>query len=184
MTVFIHPSAFVEDNVQIGDNTKIWHHAQVRTGAKIGMNCVLGKGVFCDTQVSIGNNVKVQNYVSIYHGVTIADDVFIGPHAVFTNDLFPRARGEWQVVETKVECGASIGANATNRCGITLGEYCMIGAGAVVVKTVLPHALEFGNPARIQGYVCKCGRKLLGNRYKEPQVCPHCSQVCEIKQII
>ncbi|HKZ43213.1 MAG TPA: acyltransferase [Candidatus Hodarchaeales archaeon] len=180
MGFFVHDSAFVESEVVIGEGTKIWHHCQVRTGAKLGKNCILGKGVFIDTKVLIGNNVKIQNYVSVYHGVTVDDDVFIGPHAVFTNDLRPRSMATWKIVETNVQRGASIGANATIRCGITLGEYSMIGAGAVVVKSVPPYALVYGNPAQMHGYVCICGSRLGGNPAELPQKCQECGRTLRI----
>ena len=141
-----------------GKGTKIWHLVQVRTGSKIGENCVLGKSVFVDFDVSIGNNVKIQNFVSVYHGVTIEDDVFVGPHVCFTNDLLPRsANPDWKLVKTLVKKGASLGANATIVCGITIGEYSMVGAGSLVTKDVLPFTLVFGNPARLRGYACYCG---------------------------
>jgi len=156
---FAHPSAFIEDNVTIGDNTKIWHQVQIRTGAKIGENCIFGKSVFIDTNVIIGNNVKIQNFVSVYQGVTIEDDVFIGPHVCFTNDLLPRAANQdWELIQTLVKKGASIGANSTIICGHSIGEYSMIGAGSLVSKDVPSFALVFGNPAKIRGYVCYCGK--------------------------
>ncbi len=155
---FVHPSAFVEENVTIGERTKIWHLVQVRGGAKIGEDCNFGKSVFIDSNVSIGNNVKIQNFVSVYQGVTIEDDVFIGPHVCFTNDYLPRSFiSDWKLVKTEVKKGASIGANATIVCGITIGEYAMIGAGSLVSKDVPHHALVYGNPAKFKGYVCSCG---------------------------
>ncbi len=164
---FIHPSAFIEENVVIGENTKIWRLVQVRTGAKIGQNCILGKSVFIDYEVSIGDNVKIQNLVSVYHGVTIEDDVFIGPHVCFTNDFLPRATNpDWTLVKTLVKKGVSVGANSTIICGNTLGEYAMIGAGSVVTRDVKPFTLVFGNPAKLQGYVCYCGQVLM--KAKEP----------------
>ena len=155
---FVHPSAFVEDNVAIGEGTKIWHQVQVRTGASLGKNCIIGKSVFIDFDVSIGDNVKIQNLVSVYHGVTIENDVFVGPHVCFTNDFLPRATNpDWKLVKTLVKKGASLGANSTIICGVTIGEYSMIGAGSVVTKDVDSFALVFGNPAKLQGYVCYCG---------------------------
>ncbi len=155
---FVHPTAFIEDNVIIGDNTKIWHQVQIRTGAKIGKKCNFGKSVFIDVKVSIGNNVKIQNFVSVYQGVTIEDDVFVGPHVCFTNDLLPRATNQdWELIQTLVKKGASIGANSTIICGLTIGEHSMIGAGSLVSKDVPSFALVFGNPARLNGYVCYCG---------------------------
>ncbi|MHA1983994.1 MAG: acyltransferase, partial [Candidatus Hodarchaeales archaeon] len=160
--------------------SKIWHHAQIRTGAKIGKNCVIGKGVFIDTNVRIGNRVKIQNYVSVYQGVTIDDDVFIGPHVVFTNDLRPRATSSWNLVETKVEKGVSLGANATIICGITLERYSMVGAGSVVSKSTLPHQLVLGNPAKFYSFVCYCGEKLSENPTKESQQCGICKKIVDL----
>ena len=159
---FVHPTAFIEDNVSIGEGTKIWHLVQVRTGAVIGSNCIFGKSVFIDFEVKIGNNVKIQNFVSVYHGVTLEDDVFVGPHVCFTNDFLPRATNtDWVLVPTLVKKGASLGANSTIICGITIGEYAMIGAGSLVSKDVSPHTLVFGNPVRLKGYVCYCGEILI-----------------------
>ena len=153
----------VDDNgASYGSKSKIWHFAPVRSTARLGSNVIIGKNVYIDADVSIGSNVKVQNNVSVYHGVTIEDDVFVGPHAVFTNDLRPRAVGDWQVGKTNVKKGASIGANSVIVCGNDLGSYSMVGAGSVVTKSVPAHALVFGNPARFQGVVCKCGSKLAG----------------------
>ena len=158
MTIFIHPTAIVEEGAKIGEGTKIWHHCHVRKDSKIGKNCVLGKSVFVDTGVVIGNNCKLQNRVTVYNGVSIADDVFIGPHVTFTNDLYPRSFNlDWKIIPTKVKKGVSISANSTILCGVTLGKYCLIGAGSVVTHDVLDHALVFGNPARVKGVVCYCG---------------------------
>lgn len=159
--VFIHPSAEVSEQARIGDGTKIWINAQIRENVEIGQNCIISKDTYLDHGVKIGNGVKIQNGVSVYSGVTIADNVFIGPNAVFTNDYFPRAfNADWEITETIVQEGASIGANATIVCGISIGRYAMIGAGSVVTKSVPDHALAVGNPARIIGYVCKCGNRL------------------------
>jgi len=158
---FVHPTAVVEEGAIIGEGTRIWHFAHIRSGAKIGRNCNIGKDVYIDVGVEIGNNVKIQNCVSVYRGVKIEDDVFIGPHAVFTNDLYPRSfNTDWKVVPTLVKRGASIGANATIVCGVTIGEYAMVGAGSVVTRDVPPHGLVYGNPARLRGFVCVCGRRL------------------------
>lgn len=154
----IHETAIVEPEVKIGEGSSIWHHAHVRKGAVLGKNCILGKGVYVDADVKIGHGVKIQNRVSVYHGVTIGNNVFLGPHAVFTNDLHPRAfNREWKLVKTTVEDGVSVGANAVILCGITLGEFSMIGSGSVVTKDVPPHGLVYGNPATLRGFVCKCG---------------------------
>lgn len=186
----IHPSAFVEDDTEIGEGTDIWHHAHVREGARLGKNCNLGKDVYVGLGVEIGDNVKVQNSVSVYRGVKIGDNVLLGPHMTFTNDVYPRAEGEWEVEETFVEDGVSIGAHATILSGITLGEYCMVGAGAVVTKDVPPHTIVFGNPAKVQGFICSCGYKL-GEADKTYQdmdevlfECPECGEEVEIDREI
>lgn len=173
--VYIHPSAHVSSEASIGEGTKIWHDSQVREGAKIGRNCILGKCVYIDKNVVIGNNVKLENRVSVFQGVTIEDDVFVGPHVVFTNDLRPRAFSrDWEIIETRVKRGASIGANSTIICGITIGEYAMVGAGSVVTRDVPPHALVYGNPARVRGFVCKCGEKLVYIRREGEHVLMEC----------
>ncbi|MFB3764151.1 MAG: acyltransferase [Methanotrichaceae archaeon] len=158
---YAHPTAVVESDV-IGEGTKIWHFAHVRSGSRIGNNCNIGKSVYIDADAVIGNNVKIQNFVSVYKGVTIEDDVFIGPSATFTNDLYPRAFiwDSEHVVPTRVARGASIGANSTIVCGTTIGEYAMIGAGSVVARDVPAFGLVYGNPAEFKGYVCYCGKKL------------------------
>jgi UDP-2-acetamido-3-amino-2,3-dideoxy-glucuronate N-acetyltransferase len=158
---YAHPTAVVESRA-IGEGTRIWHFAHVRKGSSIGKNCNIGKSVYIDADVVIGNNVKIQNFVSVYKGVTIGDDVFIGPSATFTNDLYPRAFiwDEEHAVPTRVDRGASIGANSTIICGTTIGEYAMIGAGSVLARDVPSFALFFGNPAKLRGYVCYCGRRL------------------------
>lgn len=173
MATFIHATADVSPQADIGENTKIWNLAQVREGAKIGSNCILSKNVYIDTGVTIGNNVKVQNNVNVYNGVTVEDDVFLGPSMTFTNDMFPRAtNANWAITETLVEKGASIGANATIVCGVTIGAYSMVGAGSVVTKDVPPHALVVGNPAKKIGNVCRCGV-----RVAEPlQACETCGE--------
>jgi len=165
---YIHPSALVEAGVNIGSGTKIWHLCHIRRDAQIGEECVLGRGVFVDVGVHIGSRVKIQNYVSVFHGVLLEDGVFVGPHVCFTNDLLPRAVNpdmslkdteDWVLSETRVRQGASIGANSTIRCGITIGRWAMIGAGSVVTRDVPDYALVVGNPARLIGYVCACGNR-------------------------
>lgn len=161
MSVFIHSTAEVSENAKIGDGTKIWNLAQVREKAEVGENCVISKNVYIDTESKIGNRVKIQNNVNIYHGVEIEDDVFLGPSMTFTNDRFPRAFNvDWEITNTYVKKGASIGANATIVCGNTIGEYAMVAAGSVVTKNVPKQALVAGNPARQIGWVCICGSKL------------------------
>ncbi len=155
---FTHVSAFVEDDAEVGEGTQIWHHVHVRSGAKIGSRCVLGKNVYVDTDVIIGNGCKIQNNVNVYRGVLIDDDVFVGPSATFTNDLTPRAfLDDWAIKETYVERGASIGAHATIVCGVRLGAFCMVAAGATVTRDVAAHELVVGTPARNAGWVCRCG---------------------------
>lgn len=167
-SIYIHPSALVETGAVIGENTKIWHLCHIRRNARIGEECVLGRGVFVDAGVHIGSRVKIQNYVSVFHGVTLDDGVFVGPHVCFTNDLLPRAvnpdmslkdADDWVMSETQVQQGASVGANSTIRCGITIGRWAMIGAGSVVTRDVPDYALVVGNPARLIGYVCACGHR-------------------------
>lgn len=166
--MFIHPTANVEPEAQIGEDTKIWHLCHIRKGARIGKQCVLGRGVFVDAGVQIGDLVKIQNYVSVYHGVVIEDGAFIGPHVCFTNDLLPRAvnpdmtlksDSDWVLSETRIRRGASIGANSTIVCGITIGQWALIGAGCVVIRDVPDNALVVGNPGRVIGYVCACGKR-------------------------
>ena len=159
--VFIHPTAEVSDSAKIGDGTKIWNQAQVRNDTEIGENCIISKNVYIDEHVKIGDRVKVQNNVNVYHGVTVEDDVFLGPSMTFTNDMFPRAfNADWEISDTLVKKGASIGANSTIRCGITINEYAMVGCGSTVTKDVLAYALVVGNPAKRIAWVCKCGQKL------------------------
>jgi UDP-2-acetamido-3-amino-2,3-dideoxy-glucuronate N-acetyltransferase len=169
LTTYIHPSADVASDAIIGQDTKVWHFVQIRNGARIGGECILGRGVYIDAHVVLGNRVKVQNYVSIYEGVTVEDGVFVGPHCVFTNDKQPRAINtdgtlksptDWTVSTTLVREGASLGANSTIVCGITIGRWAMVGAGSVVTKDVPDFALVVGNPARQIGLVCKCGKRL------------------------
>ena len=184
---YVHPTAVIEEGAEIGEGTRIWHFAHVRSGAKIGKNCNIGKDVYIDVGVTVGNNVKIQNGVSLYKGVIVEDDVFIGPYAVFTNDLYPRAFSrDWEVIPTQIKKGASIGANATIICGITIGEYAMVGAGAVVTKNVPPHGLVIGNPAKLRGFVCFCGRPLkniVEERAKEViYKCHHCGKEVSVER--
>lgn len=180
----IHESAYIED-AKIGEGTNIWHFVHVREGAKIGKNCIIGKGAYIGKNVVIGDGCKVQNFATIYQGVKIGNDVFVGPHVCFTNDLYPRVRGEWKIIETIVEDNASIGANATIMCGIKIGKYAMIGAGSVVTKSIPSHALVFGNPARFKAFVCKCGEKLdimKENRENIFFKCGKCGQEITLKK--
>lgn len=163
MGVFIHESSYVDNNVSIGDGTKIWHFCHIQSGAVIGENCSLGQNVNVSNNVKIGNGVRIQNNVSVYEGVELKDYVFCGPSCVFTNDLTPRVeypKGNLGYKKTLVERGASIGANATIVCGHTLGEYCMVAAGAVVTKDVPPYALVAGVPAKVIGKVDEQGNRI------------------------
>lgn len=158
--VRIHPTAEVSPKAVLGEGTSIWNNCQVRENAIIGKNCILSKDVYIDQGVVIGNGVKIQNGVSVYQGVLVEDGAFLGPHCVFTNDFRPRSfNTSWKITSTKVCTGASIGAGAIIVCGTELGRYSMVGAGAVVTKSVPEHGLVVGNPARLVGYVCKCGER-------------------------
>jgi UDP-2-acetamido-3-amino-2,3-dideoxy-glucuronate N-acetyltransferase len=169
-----HPSAFVDDGAVLGAGTKVWHFCHVMPGAVIGAGCTLGQNVVVMNGTKIGDNVKIQNNVSIYEGVELQDDVFCGPSMVFTNVVNPRSavprRDEFQ--QTLVQRGASIGANATVVCGVTLGRYCFVGAGAVVTKDVPDYALVTGVPARRTGWMCQCGVKLRDEMMQ--LTCPAC----------
>jgi len=160
---FAHPTSIIDTPAEIGEGTKIWHYSHVMAGAKIGKNCNLGQNVVISQDVVIGNGVKIQNNVSVYTGVVLEDDVFCGPSMVFTNVTTPRShisrKNEYR--KTIVKKGATIGANATIICGVTIGKYAFIGAGAVVTKDVPPYTLVVGNPAKTVGWMCECGEKLL-----------------------
>jgi acetyltransferase-like isoleucine patch superfamily enzyme len=166
----VHATADLEDQVNVGAGTSIWHRAQVRTGASIGRDCVIGRDVFIDEGVSIGDRVKIQNGALVYHGVTVGSGVFIGPGAILTNDRHPRAltsagdlarAADWIVSPVHVADGASIGAGAVVVAGCDIGLFGMVGAGAVVTHEVPAHAVVAGNPARVIGWVCACGQRLL-----------------------
>ena len=159
---FVHESSYIDEGCAIGAGTKIWHFLHIMSSAVIGENCNIGQNVFIDRNVHIGNRCKIQNNVSVYNGVQLEDDVFCGPSCVFTNVYNPRAVVERknEFLKTLVKRGATIGANATIVCGVTLGEYCFIGAGSVVTKNVPPYACVVGNPARPIGWSCACGGKL------------------------
>ena len=172
--VFVHDSSIVDDDVEIGEGTKVWCFCHIQSGARIGKNCSFGQNVNISNNVRIGNGARIQNNVSVYEGVELEDNVFCGPSCVFTNDLTPRAKypkGRAGYQRTLVRTGASIGANATIVCGHTIGEWAMIGAGAVVTSDVLPHALMTGVPARRKGWVCECGTVLGSNL-----ICYHCGR--------
>ncbi len=159
---FIHPSSFVEEDVEIGVGTHIWHFCHIRKGARIGKNCNIGQNVYIGCDTHIGNGVKIQNNVSVYEGVELEDDVFCGPSAVFTNVINPRSHWERkdEFQKTLVKRGATLGANSTILCGLTIGRYAFVGAGAVVTQSLPDYALVVGNPARRVGWMCHCGVKL------------------------
>ena len=163
MSYFVHESSYIDDDVEIGEGTKVWHFCHIQKGARIGKNCSFGQNVNISNNVIVGNQVKIQNNVSVYEGVILEDGVFCGPSCVFTKDLTPRARypkGSAGYKPTVVREGASIGANATVVCGHTVGKNALIGAGAVVTDNVPDHALMLGVPARRRGWVCQCGEIL------------------------
>ena len=161
---FIHESSYVDDSVEIGNGTKIWHFSHIQSGSEIGENCSVGQNVNIGNNVKIGNHVKIQNNVSVYEGVELEDYVFCGPSMVFTNIKVPRSefpqRGSKFYSKTLVKKSASIGANATIICGVTIGEYALIGSGAVVTKDVPPFALVVGNPGRVVGKVDEEGNRV------------------------
>jgi acetyltransferase-like isoleucine patch superfamily enzyme len=185
---YVHPTAEVEPGAEIGTGTKIWRQAHVRAQATIGEQCNIGKGVYVESHVRIGSRVKIQNHVSLFEGVTVEDGVFIGPHVCFTNDMFPRAitpdgklksADDWVVTPTLVQYGASIGAGSVIVCGVTIGEFALVGAGSVVTRDVPSHALVLGNPARLHGYVCRCARRLVNVQEQNGQLsgwCESCKQ--------
>jgi UDP-2-acetamido-3-amino-2,3-dideoxy-glucuronate N-acetyltransferase len=166
-----HESAYVDEGATIGAGTKIWHFTHIMPGARVGRDCSIGQNVNIGAKAVLGNNVKVQNNISIYDNVIIDDDVFCGPSCVFTNVINPRSfivrKNEYKT--TRIKQGATIGANATVVCGVTLGRYCFIGAGAVVTKNVPDHALVYGNPGVIKGWMCQCGIRL-----NDDYICPTC----------
>jgi UDP-2-acetamido-3-amino-2,3-dideoxy-glucuronate N-acetyltransferase len=155
---FVHPTAVVDEPVEIGHKTQIWHFSHIMPGVKIGENCIIGQSVFIGSGVILGNNIKVQNNVSIYDGVILEDDVFCGPSMVFTNVFNPRSfiSRKKEFRKTLVKKGATIGANATIVCGNTIGQYAFIGAGTVVTKDVPNYALVYGNPGKVKGWICQC----------------------------
>ena len=172
--ISIHPTSVIEKDVRIGEGTKVWLYTHIMEGAHIGKNCQIGQNVYIGRRVRIGNGVKIQNNVSVYEDVELEDDVFCGPSCVFTNVINPRSfiprKHEFQA--TRVRQGASLGANATIICGITIGRYSFVGAGSVVTKDVADHALVMGVPARFSGWVCYCGVRLNENR--PAWKCPAC----------
>lgn len=162
MDYFAHETSVIDEGAEVGSGTKIWHFSHVMQGAVIGRNCNIGQNVVVSPGVKLGNGIKIQNNVSIYTGVICEDDVFLGPSMVFTNVINPRAfiERKHEYRPTIIRKGASIGANATIICGYTIGSYAMVGAGSVVSKNIPDYALAFGNPAKVMGWVCKCGNRL------------------------
>jgi acetyltransferase-like isoleucine patch superfamily enzyme len=166
----IDPTADVSPSARIGQRTRVWDQVRVREGVVIGDGCIIGRGVYVDAGVQIGDQVKIQNDALIYHGVHVASGVFIGPGAIFTNDRYPRAinadgslqgADDWTVTETRLEEGCSIGAGAVVVAGADIGPFATVGAGAVVTRSVPGHGLVLGNPARLSGWVCRCGHRLV-----------------------
>ena len=190
--VRIHPTADVSPQAEIGAESSIWHQAQVREGAHLGRNCIVGKGAYVDFDVQIGDNVKIQNYVSVYHGVEIEDGVFVGPHVCFTNDNLPRAvnpdgslkaADDWELGRILVKRGAALGANSTILPKVVIGEWALIGAGAVVTRDVPAHGIVVGNPARLIGFACACGARLEAGEEQEGAMvarCPKCDETVSI----
>lgn len=183
MTVdyFVHESAYVDDGAQIGPGTKIWHFCHITGGAEIGAQCSLGQNVYVARGVRIGNHVKIQNNVSVYEGVILEDYVFCGPSMVFTNVRTPRSayprNTSADYLATRVKYGASLGANTTIVCGVTVGEWAFVGAGAVVTRDLPSYALALGVPARVVSWVCECGQTL---QFKDgPAVCQACRKIYE-----
>lgn len=175
---FIHDSSIVEMPCQIGKGTKIWHYSHIMPEVTMGKNCVIGQNVFIGKGVKIGNNVKIENNVSVFQGVTLEDDVFCGPSCVFTNVINPRSHvsRKHEFKPTLVKKGATIGANATIVCGHTIGNYAFIGAGAIVTRDLPDYALAYGNPARIEGWMCECGEKLDFAQNKATAKCLKCGK--------
>lgn len=178
-TWFAHETVYIDRGVSIGSGTKIWHFSHIMSDSVIGKNCNIGQNVVIGPKVIIGNGCKIQNNVSVYKGVILEDEVFCGPSMVFTNVFNPRAHIDKmdKARSTLVKKGATLGANSTIVCGITIGRYAFVGAGSVVTRDVLDYALIYGNPARQHGWVCQCGEKLNNNF-----VCQYCNHSFTLKE--
>ena len=176
--IFIHESSYVDESVKIGKGTKVWHFAHIAKRAKIGKNCKIGQNVFIGEDSKVGNNVKIQNNVSIYTGITLEDSVFCGPSMVFTNVKKPRSLYpvNKKYDKTLVRKGATISANATIICGITIGRCAFIGAGSVVTRDVPDFALVYGNPAKLKGWICECGKTIIVSKKSKKYICKDCNK--------
>jgi len=179
---FVHESSYVDDGVELGEGTRIWHFCHILANTKLGKNCVIGQNVMIGPDVLVGDRCKIQNNVSIFKGVTIEDEVFCGPSCVFTNVYNPRAfiERKHEFRPTLVKRGATIGANATIVCGVTIGQYALVAAGSVVKSDVPDYALVAGVPSRTVGWVCRCGTTLTG--HQASRRCPSCSNEYEVRE--
>lgn len=159
--VYVHPTAIVDKGVKLGSGTKVWHFVHLMENAKLGKDCIVADYVHVGRNVTVGDNVKLENRATVYEGVTIQEDVFVGPNVTFTNDLYPRSfNKDWKISQTLIKKGSSLGAGTIIVCGVTIGKFVLVGSGSVVTTDIPDYALVYGNPARIKGFVCKCGKKL------------------------
>jgi acetyltransferase-like isoleucine patch superfamily enzyme len=190
--VFVHETAEVSPAAEVGPGTRIWRNAHVREGARIGSGCVIGAGVYVGEGVRVGDNCKVQNQALLYEGLTLEDGVFVGPQACFTNDFRPRAinpdgslkrAADWELGRTLVRYGASVGARTVVVTGVTIGRFALVGAGSVVTHAVPDHALVFGSPARIHGWVCACAQPLIVTLGSQVGRCPRCGRTAALPQV-
>lgn len=185
----IHPTAEIAAGAWVGTGTKVWNHCQIRDGASVGENCVIGSGVYIDTDVHVGDRCKVENQACLFRGVTVGDDVFIGPGALLLNDRRPRASNptgnpktddDWEASPMTIGDGASVGAGCVVLAGCDVGAHAMVGAGSVVTRSVPAHALAYGNPARLHGLVCDCGTRLSVVDNASRAVCPACARTVDL----